>query len=593
MSESPGINLPILDASPERIRALYIDAVVAKASPPVVSYFQFPIGERLRELEDQGRAEDVALLRLLYVVVTLMLHEDEPKRPFRPQVVMTDGARSPLPEDFSDEHFEALITIRQVVANLELEARISDVLWHRKRRNPDDAKAAINAYLGCAEAPGINWNERHQRMKRAFQLALALGRGAPDSFAAVEAKLLEHVRAPNSDATYYAERLLRLLLVTARTTSEQREFAELAIRGGLLAVSEGHPMRANAYFTTAGKWFDRLGASEDAKGARIQAADTTVSNALSQSQAMAQASMLADALKELRKAGAPAERVSEIRQMIDEAQRRSLSEMTVISTPIDLSEDARKAKAAAAGCGFEQGLRNLALRFKAPPIDRLKEEALQLLRSHPLAQGLAARHLDNSGRVIGVSRPLLGNETEEEALIARMREGSNRYWQLAACGIVEPYLEQMMTEHAPALDDFLDFAAPKPFVPPGRENAFARGLRAGFFGEWFESAHILVPQVENALRLLLGSMDEIVYGQYESGVQDVMKLDQVLAHPKMVTLLGEDMTFDLAGLLVDRLGANLRNRLSHGLLEWTGADRNHAVYLWWLTVRIMHLVRYV
>jgi hypothetical protein len=65
MSESPGINLPILDASPERIRALYIDAVVAKASPPVVSYFQFPIGERLRELEDQGRAEDVALLRLL------------------------------------------------------------------------------------------------------------------------------------------------------------------------------------------------------------------------------------------------------------------------------------------------------------------------------------------------------------------------------------------------------------------------------------------------------------------------------------------------------------------------------------------------
>ncbi len=216
------MNLPISDASPERICALDIDAIVAAADPPVVGWFRFAIAPRLKLAAEEGGTEDEALLTLLYVTVSMCMHEDEPKRPFRPAVVMKDGSRSVLPEDFGDEHFEALVRIREVVTNGELKARISDVLWHSKRRDPEDAKAAIEAYLACAEASGINWYERHQRIKRAFQLSLALGRGAPECFASVEARILDHVRAPDSDARFYAERLLRMLLQTNRSDDERR-----------------------------------------------------------------------------------------------------------------------------------------------------------------------------------------------------------------------------------------------------------------------------------------------------------------------------------------------------------------------------------
>jgi hypothetical protein len=592
VSQPGRLSLTIPDASLDRIRSLDIDGIVARADPPIMSYFQFPVGEELRRAREAGNTEEAALLELLYLVVGLMLQEDDPKRPFRPLSVRADGARTALPEDLGDEHFEALMRIREVVENVELKARLSDVLWRRKHRNTQDAKAAITAYLASAEIASISWHQRSQRMKRAFQLALGLGRGAPESFEEVERKLLEHICASNADATYYGERLSRLLLQTSRSEEERREFAQLAMRGGERAMREGDPNRAHAYYGTAAKWFEQISSMEEGKNARILAAETTVTNALSQGQAVARASLLADAVKELRDAGASPERIGEVRRILDGAQRDSLLEMTTIGAPIDVTARARVARAAAKGLPLVEALRRLALRFSVPPIATLRAEASELLRKYPLTQGLRGRQLGAGGRVTGIVESLIGNENNEDALVSRMRDGSNRYWQLAVVEQVLPFLEQMVLEHAPSVEDLFDFVAPKPFVPPGRETMFALGLRAGFYGDWFEAVHILVPQLENALRWLLESSGEIVYGQYASGVQDYMKFEQVLAHTKTVEILGEDVVFDITGLLTDRLGANLRNRLAHGLLEWTSGDVNHAVYLWWLILHLLFKLQY-
>ena len=59
----------------------------------------------------------------------------------------------------------------------------------------------------------------------------------------------------------------------------------------------------------------------------------------------------------------------------------------------------------------------------------------------------------------------------------------------------------------------------------------------------------------------------------------------------MTRILGEDLVFDLDGLLTNRHGANLRNCLAHGLLDWVGADVTHAAYLWWITLHVMFRLR--
>lgn len=56
--------------------------------------------------------------------------------------------------------------------------------------------------------------------------------------------------------------------------------------------------------------------------------------------------------------------------------------------------------------------------------------------------------------------------------------------------------------------------------------------------------------------------------------------------PKLEELLGEDLVFDLQGLLVERFGVNLRNRMAHGLMGDDEFASPTVLYLWWLMLRI-------
>ena len=60
-----------------------------------------------------------------------------------------------------------------------------------------------------------------------------------------------------------------------------------------------------------------------------------------------------------------------------------------------------------------------------------------------------------------------------------MLDYSSRYWQIPVAEAVVPSLEKVRLEHQPL-----------------GESAFALGLRAGYYGEWFDSVHVPVPQVE-------------------------------------------------------------------------------------------------
>ncbi len=51
-------------------------------------------------------------------------------------------------------------------------------------------------------------------------------------------------------------------------------------------------------------------------------------------------------------------------------------------------------------------------------------------------------------------------------------------------------------------------------------------------------------------------------------------------------MLGEDIVFDLRGLLVERFGSNLRNEGAHGLMDYEEFLAPQAIYLWWLALKL-------
>lgn len=155
------------------------------------------------------------------------------------------------------------------------------------------------------------------------------------------------------------------------------------------------------------------------------------------------------------------------------------------------------------------------------------------------------------------------------------------------CTIIRHALEQLNAEHSPSIDDFLWIVNNSPFVPQGRQFIFARGLLAGIQGDFLISTHLLIPQMENSLRYILkqnGATTTKINDQ--TGVEEELDLKATLEKHELTDILGEDIVFDLKGLLIERMGHNLRNHFAHGLLSQSQCYSHPAMYLWWLTLKL-------
>lgn len=100
------------------------------------------------------------------------------------------------------------------------------------------------------------------------------------------------------------------------------------------------------------------------------------------------------------------------------------------------------------------------------------------------------------------------------------------------------------------------------------------------------ASHLLAPQIEHLVRVLLKQEDEKT-STINNGVETECGLSTLLEKERAKEILGEDLHFELKALLADQLGPNLRNNISHGLLE-TGYGTSLAeIYLWWFCLRLM------
>ncbi|MDM3843455.1 MAG: DUF4209 domain-containing protein [Aphanizomenon gracile PMC638.10] len=54
----------------------------------------------------------------------------------------------------------------------------------------------------------------------------------------------------------------------------------------------------------------------------------------------------------------------------------------------------------------------------------------------------------------------------------------------------------------------------------------------------------------------------------------------------MTSIFDEDTLFDLQGLLIEKSGSNLRNRMAHGLINDNDFSSPIFSYLWWVTLRL-------
>ncbi len=168
-----------------------------------------------------------------------------------------------------------------------------------------------------------------------------------------------------------------------------------------------------------------------------------------------------------------------------------------------------------------------------------------------------------------------------------MYEEAKNWQQLTAASAIKPALEQINLDHHINPNDLVEIVTNSPFIPPDRQHIFLRGLYHGFLLDFMVASSLLVPKIENSIRYVL-QQHKVIVSKYDSdGIQEEYNLGNLLYKvPQVEEIFGQDLLFDLQGLLQERLGSNLRNRLAHGLatdneyMSWT------STYAWGL---VLHL----
>jgi hypothetical protein len=214
----------------------------------------------------------------------------------------------------------------------------------------------------------------------------------------------------------------------------------------------------------------------------------------------------------------------------------------------------------------------------------LKEAVLERQKNCPLSSIADKPYINKEGRVEAIVPALPNSDAKKYdfATDAGCYELAGFYYHIYTAGMIVPALEIFKNNHEITKSLLATIIEHATFIPKTRKNLWIKGFMAGFNGDFDIALHILIPQFEGGLRKTLELHGETVWNKEENGVDSEMLLKQLLTLPKSTELLGEDTCFNLKCLFIERAGFNIRNDMSHGLMEEQEFFSAHSIYAWWL-----------
>jgi hypothetical protein len=557
-----------------------------------------------RSAIEGGRISEGKVLWLLADACSMMLNPGSANEPFKPLMVM-NGKRSSLPEDFQQSDVELFSLVAEEVDDVWLQARLADLVWLlASPRSPKHALLAIDAYRKIPLDAETWVRGGRECWERAISLTQMLRAGAGERMEEIEAAITSAFEVAKGEDGFLTLWLADLLaanhLAHGKGTDIAKRLESLARNFDV----EGDLRRAREFFAASAKWFQQVGDAAKTAEMTVFVAEGWVKEAVARISSdhpshMVAASFYENAIQTYRSiprseraAHRVDERIAELHKSLNEAGERSLDEMAVISSPsIDISQLVENARNAVRGKSAIDALTAFANIYRGARAVQMREISEKMLREHPLQALISATRMSRDGRVIA-KRPGMGlgdadSDDTQAAIWAEMVKHYCMEVGLVVQGDIWPALEVLSLEHRLCESDFVAIASRSPIVPQGRERLFGKALFAGYEKDFVAALHLLVPQIEHMVRWHLKAADIKTTNLDKDGVENENGLSALMELPEVTQIFGEDLSFELKALFCDAFGPNLRNKLAHGLLDDEACHSTYAIYAWWLGLKLV------
>ncbi len=547
-------------------------------------------GTAAKNAEEKGDTRAGKIYRSVAILCSFQPQFDNPTEPYGPAGIM-DGRRSAIPNDLTDGDLNIVSALKLKTKEPLLRARLGDILWVR-RHDHVAAKEASKDYVTAGKGflNKENWIHGIQQFQRAMQLGHRLGRNNEPWLDAESATIKALTSPLAATEPFYAAHFLRIL--AQMNAGNADDLAALARQHAEKALAAGQPGRARDYREYEADLWKRAKNKGNESMARLETAKTYEIEADNwikgdKPSYFAASGSLAKGVEALRRSGGDPAQVEQLRNKLMLYQAKSVAEMQTLEHQMDISDPVKHAMEIVSVPDFREALRLLAF---SVPLVKQKDLREAVLKQGVWQSIIDTSLIDSAGRVTKHLGTIWGDRTEQEVSIENhmFRHAAEIDWSLRAQAFIEPARRTIWAKNIPRESDFNFLVFDNPFVPPGHEGIVRRGLYYGLQGDLLLATHLLVPQIENSIRYVLEQRGIDVSNLESDLTQPVKLLGPLLWLPETKRVFGEDLWFELRGLLIEQTGYSLRNNAAHGFLTEGQFYGPESLNAWWLVLRLCY-----
>ncbi|WP_169975369.1 DUF4209 domain-containing protein [Campylobacter sp. RM16191] len=564
----------------EIFNSLGIDKILYDVSEFDDYCFKF---KEVADLElKNGNQEKAKILSLLSSITSLCLQPDSWNEPFTP-FYLFEKSRSAIVDDFSDDDLKTFSDILDHINDCRLKARIADVLWFVKR----DVKfllLAIESYiklpfrfhpfeLNCYKrAINLSLNTKQKRYLDELKIKLL------DKFynctvddkrcCADIADLLSLLKIDSDDA----EKIFEKLENFATKYRESKDF--------LLSVM---------YYDEAKKWCKKIKNADDKLiQLTLDKSDLFCFEARDANGGIIKKICLENALEELRTIPKKdrakinvGNRIDKIYEEIAICNSSVRDELQLIQTePIDISEYQKQSIDLVANKDLNEAILAFTRVTPYQSYDVNKKLAQDSIRKFPLHSIFNSIFIADDGRSIAKA------SKEYECLNAEICKYYDIGITVSVDGAIFPAFDKLLEEHRISKRFIYGICANSSIVPKDRILLWSQGLFYGFEREFIVSSHILIPQLENLIRVLL-KQENIKTTIIDDGIETEKSINALLENNELCNVIPKNLIEIFKILLTNPTGFNHRNNIVHGLLNDDSFVSYADIYIWWLCLSLV------
>lgn len=597
----------IRDYTVEQIIASFNNSKVASILVGVTSPSYYEYSFALKTVGDRQSSAESVLYELLSDACSLEFGQ-RGEEVYSPHIRLANGSRSASLEDFVGEVAEVLLGIFEQIDNSLLKARVADILWVNRKLTKSDrplrfAKAALDGYCAINIAQWEEWTVCGEGiLLRAIELAMSLKKEGLKYVQVLKEKLIEACHTLPEDDCHSLFTICRIVLVCGLPIEDstiiydkiEKVVAGLSIPSQINEINIGYALLI--------KWYEKDKRLEDINRCLLAKAETNRIAGEGWTKGNVDPGIVCARLEEAQRcydklskqykdANGVAQLQKNVQKLLHETYKKISDDMQrVRGAPTDIRKYVEATRKDMYGLTFSRAICRFVAGFNVS-VSILRSSTRDMLNEHPI-MGLFQHFSYENGVVasrqdgINFGDPDYDKSQHFHQLVVQQFVHQLSFvWQAH----LFPAFSVLIDEHKISDCDYYSIVESSKFVPRNRRFLFARGIKAGFLQDFQTAAALLLPQIENAVRIHLKAHGVNTFAHdvtkeidTEIGLSSLVGRDDVMSR-----LFDENLSFVMKAMFGPSPNLNLRNQYAHGLIDDCEGISMFDFYIWYFALKLI------